>query len=73
MMNTPSTTSGDADMTIDTFAVCECCTLNAIKVDDFLAAFAENLPAPGVRVLLRVHEPKRTEVGLLFHRCGSGH
>jgi hypothetical protein len=71
-MNTPSTTV-DADLTVDTVAVCECCTLKGIKVDDFLEAFAENLPALGVRVLLRIHEPKRTAVGLLLRRCGNEH
>jgi hypothetical protein len=33
-MNTPSTTSVDTDLTVDTVAVCECWTLKGIKVDD---------------------------------------
>ena len=72
-MNIPTTTSADADLTIDTVAVCECCTVTGMKVDDFLVAFAENLPTPAVRVLLRIRETKRTRVGLLLRRCGNAH
>lgn len=68
-MSTPT----DTDLTIDAIAVCDCCSFKGIEVDDFLKGFADNLPAPGVRVLLRIREPKRTEMGLLLHRCGSDH
>jgi hypothetical protein len=44
-----------------------------MKVDVFLAAFAENLPAPAVSVLLRIRETKKTGVGLLLRRCGNAH
>lgn len=67
MTNAPT----DTAVTIDTVAMCDCCSFKGVEVDDFLKGFVDNLPAPGVRVLLRVHEPKRTEVGLLLHRCGT--
>lgn len=72
-MNIPTTTTADLDFTIDTVAVCECCTLTGIKVDDFLAAFTENLPAPAVRVLFRIRETTMTGVGLFLRRCGNAH
>jgi hypothetical protein len=65
--------STDTALTIDTIAVCDCCSHTGIKVEDFLEGFTDNLPAPGIRVLLRIREPKRTEMGLLLRCCGNEH
>lgn len=58
-------------LTIDTVATCECCSFEGIKWQDFLEGFTENLPQPGQRVLLRVHDPDG--LGFLLRCCGNEH
>lgn len=73
MMDNPSPESADADLTIDAMPPCDCCSYTGINWKDFLEAFPENLPEPGKRVLLRVHEPTMTGVGLLLRCCANEH
>lgn len=72
-MSSATIEAADTDLTIDALPPCECCSYESIKWQDFLEAFPENLPEPGKRVLLRVHEPKSTGVGLLLRCCANGH
>ncbi|HEX2833939.1 MAG TPA: hypothetical protein VHW00_13090 [Thermoanaerobaculia bacterium] len=65
--------STDADLTLDVLPACECCSHASVKWQDFLEAFPENLPESGKRVLLRIHEPQQTGVGLLLRCCANEH
>lgn len=65
--------STDNDLTLDVLPACECCSYSSVKWKDFLEAFPENLPEPGKRVLLRIHEPTKTGVGLLLRCCANEH
>jgi hypothetical protein len=67
------TPSIEADLTLDVLPACECCSYESVKWEDFLEAFPENLPEPGKRVLLRIHEPENTGVGLLLRCCANEH
>jgi hypothetical protein len=53
----PSTEADD--LTIDGMTACgDCCSYEGITWQDFLEAFDQNLPDPGQRTLLRIHDAK---------------
>jgi len=73
-MNTPSPELADTDLTIDGMTACgDCCSYEGITWQDFLEAFDQNLPDPGQRTLLRIHEPTMTGVGFLLRCCANDH
>ena len=66
-MSSSTIKAADTDLTLDVLPACECCSYESVKWEDFLTQFPDNLPEPGKRVLLRIHEPEKTGMGLLLH------